>query len=722
MPAHGMPIDPGARTPGEKPHLKLGRYEVVRELGKGAMGVVYLAKDPLIGRLVALKTIRIGAHADDDETKEFQQRFIREAQAAGILNHPSIVTVHDIGQDDGSGVSFIAMEYVEGQNLKEVLNQGRALSFEQIGDIIAQVAEALDFAHAKGIVHRDVKPANVILVDGTRAKITDFGIAKIASGAANLTTTGQFLGTPNYMAPEQVKGAPVDGRTDIFALGICLYECLTRRKPFGGDSLTSISYKIVHEPFPPIHEINPRIPEGFEDVVAHCLAKDPAKRYQRARDLANALRAVIRGDKPSRPTEPILAEETMVTRDRGPIVIPQPTVEVPFPQAMDASPVPGASSTRPAAGSNVAQQPMAKTEVVPIPTMAPPPPPPPPASPPTVATPMPKMPAVPVSQQLRRTLTNVRTMPLWKRHIPPAIFFGVVALFAVALLAGVVALKMQQPPLPNIDRVAEARHLRERDLRLRGEQQLREGRVTDAYATYSELQKLAPKSPFVANVMQKLNAIRQQDEVSKQQLAVAKQKYDQGVVLLSEKKYPEAIAALQESFSINPNSIEAAEALKLAQAEQLKAEQARALTRQQRQASRQQQQSSANTRTDTAATTTTTQPVTPAEPVQFTTLFDHPFTDGRIIVRIGGDIVANEALFTERRRKVFNTLVKQPRPIAVTKDFPSKNADVTIWITVSPLGINENHTLPAVRFEAGRSYRLVVRYNAASKRFSYELN
>src|SRR5947199_2378366 len=147
----------GAAPVGDSSQVKLGRYEVVRELGKGAMGIVYLAKDPLIGRLVALKTIRPAAHSDDDETKEFRQRFIREAQAAGILNHPSIVTVHDIGQDE-TGMSFIAMEYVEGQNIKEILSQGRALSFDQIGDIIAQIAEALDFAHAKGIVHRDVKP------------------------------------------------------------------------------------------------------------------------------------------------------------------------------------------------------------------------------------------------------------------------------------------------------------------------------------------------------------------------------------------------------------------------------------------------------------------------------------------------------------------------------------------------------------------------------------
>src|SRR5216684_2918033 len=313
--ANASPIESGADAEGERNQMKLGRYEIVRELGKGAMGIVYLAKDPLIGRLVALKTIRPSAHADDEDTREFQARFVREAQAAGILNHPSIVTVHDIGQDEPSGMSFIAMEYVEGQNLKEMLAQGRPLSFEQAADIIAQVAEGLDFAHSKGIVHRDVKPANIILLEGNRAKITDFGIAKITSGVANLTSTGQFLGTPNYMAPEQIKGTPVDGRSDIFSLGICLYECLTHRKPFGGDSLTSISYKIVHEPFPPIHEINPQIPDGYEEVVGRCLAKDPAKRYQRGREVATALRAVVRGERPVRQHEPMLEEATVVTRD-----------------------------------------------------------------------------------------------------------------------------------------------------------------------------------------------------------------------------------------------------------------------------------------------------------------------------------------------------------------------------------------------------------------------
>src|SRR5438067_10131722 len=434
------------------------------------MGIVYLAKDPLIGRLVALKTIRTAAHSDDDESKEFQQRFMREAKAAGILNHPAIVTVHDIGQDDGTGVSFIAMEYVEGQNLKEVLTQGRPLNFDQIGDIIAQVAEGLDFAHAKGIVHRDVKPANIILLEGMRAKITDFGIAKIASGASNLTSTGQFLGTPNYMAPEQIKGAPVDGRTDIFSLGICLYECLTRRKPFGGDSLTAISYKIVHEPFPPLLEVNPQIPDIFEDVVGRCLQKDPAKRYQRARDLALALRAVGRGERPVH-IEPPAAEETVITRNHDKI----PTMEIPFPEAAAEL------------GTKAA-----------------------------VAAPAPRKPAPPrppVSETLKNTLTNVRAMPLWRQTIPVAIFGGIIALFVIGLLIAVAAIRSKHAPPGAIDTRAEAQVKHEKQLRLQANEALHQGRLTDAYAKYQELAKLAPHSSAVSLILQQLGSIRQREEL-----------------------------------------------------------------------------------------------------------------------------------------------------------------------------------------------------------------
>jgi eukaryotic-like serine/threonine-protein kinase len=265
---------------------KLGRYEVVSELGKGAMGVVYLAKDPVIGRMVAIKTIRATGN-DEDDTEEFRERFVREAQTAGILSHPNIVTIHDIGEDAETQTSFIAMEYIEGKNLKMLLGEKTKFPFEQISVMIAEIAEALDYAHRKGIIHRDVKPANVIITTDGKVKITDFGIAKIAS--SNLTTTGQFLGTPNYMSPEQVSGAPVDGRSDLFSLGVVLYELLTSKKPFQGDNLTAISYKIVHEDFTPPADLTPGVPVDFNEIVARAMAKDPWNRYQRGKDLALAL-------------------------------------------------------------------------------------------------------------------------------------------------------------------------------------------------------------------------------------------------------------------------------------------------------------------------------------------------------------------------------------------------------------------------------------------------
>ncbi|HJW96400.1 MAG TPA: serine/threonine-protein kinase [Thermoanaerobaculia bacterium] len=668
--------------------MKLGRYEVVRELGKGAMGIVYLAKDPLIGRLVALKTIRPAAHSDDDETREFQQRFIREAQAAGILNHPTIVTVHDIGQDEASGVSFIAMEYVEGQNLKEVLQQGRAMSFEQIGDIAAQVADALDFAHSKGIVHRDVKPANIILLEGMRAKITDFGIAKIASGGANLTSTGQFLGTPNYMAPEQIKGAPVDGRTDLFSLGICLYELLTRRKPFGGDSLTSISYKIVHEPFPPLHEINPQIPDGYEEVVTKCLAKDPARRYQRGRDLANALRAVIRGERPLQ--EP--AEETIVTRlDRGDRGERTPTIEVPFPEA-DSEPTPMPSATR-------AQQPGPAATTAPER----------PAARPAAGAARPK--------SLRNTLTNVRAHPTWGRRIAAPIFLAITALLVVALLATVLLLQRKQVPVAKVDTVAETKRAKERQLRTAGNAAVRQGRVEDAYNRFSELLKIAPSSPAIANLVNRLGSIRQQQEISNQQLQQAQQKLNDGLALYNKKDYSGAIPLLEEAFHLNPNSDDAANYLKLAQQEQAKLDTAKAERRSQQKIA---------SRTVTPVTTTRTPnggdgggqlPVNNT-PASLTTIFNSALNDGYIQVKVGSTIVAHENLWEEKGR-FFRR--KTPRVVNVTKDVPPANTDVEIWVVVPSMQIQERHTIHQ-NFAPGTSHKLLVSFDPASKKFGYEIN
>lgn len=674
--------------------MKLGRYEIVRELGKGAMGIVYLAKDPLIGRLVALKTIRSSAHADDDETKEFQQRFVREAQAAGILNHPSIVTVHDIGQDDSSGMSFIAMEYVEGQNLKEVLSSGRALSFEQIADIIAQVAEGLDFAHAKGITHRDVKPANIILLEGLRAKITDFGIAKIASGGANLTTTGQFLGTPNYMAPEQIKGTAVDGRTDIFSLGICLYECLTRRKPFGGDSLTSISYKIVHEPFPPLQEVNPQIPDGFQDVVANCLQKDPARRYQRGRDMAAALRVVIRGERPVR-EEVVLPDETVLTRDRERV----PTVEIPFPDSNseDVFGLEAGAAAAPAASRASQKMPAAKA-----------------ASPKRARGPA----AAGLAKQFRGTLTNVRSSPAWKRSVPAAVFAGVILAAIAGLLLAVATIRRSQPAARVVDTRAEAKRMRERQLRIEANDLLRQGRVDDAYTRYQQLQQLEPSSPAVATMLQKLSAIRQQDMIGKQQLALAKSKYDQGLVLFNDRKFAEAVPLFEESFHLNPNSEDAAKYLKLAQQEQQRVEGQSASKRNAvRLASGQ----------VVPGTTPVAAPATRGGGEnrsygglsQFTTVFNGPFNDGYLQVKVGAQIAAHQNLWEERGRFLLRR--KYPRPVNTTKEVTAADTDIEVWIVVPSANVQEHHVMRQ-NLQPGSQHKLVVTYDASGKRFDYQFN
>lgn len=273
------------------PRKTLGRYEILEQLGKGAMGVVYLARDPLIGRLVALKAFHAGYAMGDEDLEQFRLRFIREAQSAGILSHPNIVTIHDVVEESEEGVTFIAMEYVQGTTLKEILQRGEPLELEFVADVMDQVADALDYAHQKGVVHRDIKPANIILTADGRIKITDFGIARV--NTSNLTLDGQLLGTPNYMAPEQILGEEVDHRADVFSLGIVLYEMLTRQKPFQGENLTVVSHRIVYEPFTPPREFVEELPPGLEDVLARALEKDPALRYQSAGELARELRQVV---------------------------------------------------------------------------------------------------------------------------------------------------------------------------------------------------------------------------------------------------------------------------------------------------------------------------------------------------------------------------------------------------------------------------------------------
>ena len=261
---------------------KVGRYAIIGELGKGAMGVVYRATDPTIGRTVALKTMRLDVHGLDAE--EMLARFRNEARLAGVLNHPNIVTIYDAGETDG--LFYIAMEYIEGETLHHLLQQRRVLPVEQVIDLATQVCAGLDEAAAHQVVHRDVKPANIMIVPDGSVKIMDFGIAKSGGG---MTSTNQVLGTPNYMSPEQVKGKALDGRSDLFSFGVILYEMVTGEKPFIGDNVTTIIYKILNEAPTPPRDLDVAVHPVLSDIIMKTLAKAPEDRFQQGAELVHAL-------------------------------------------------------------------------------------------------------------------------------------------------------------------------------------------------------------------------------------------------------------------------------------------------------------------------------------------------------------------------------------------------------------------------------------------------
>jgi serine/threonine protein kinase len=272
------------------PARQIGRYEIIETLGRGAMGVVYLARDPLIDRRVALKTLRVDL--DDEVAAEFRERFLREARAAGRISHSGIVTIHDVGEDEESGLVFIAMEYIEGKDLKQLMAAGHRFRPSEAARISAEVAHALDYAHSMGVVHRDIKPANIILTREGTAKITDFGIARVES--SNLTVEGQFIGTPNFMSPEQITGQEVDGRSDIFSLGVVLFNLLTEQRPFAGETMHEVTMKVVREPSPIPSTLRDDVPAAFNPIILKCLEKEPDRRFQTGAELAQVLAALAR--------------------------------------------------------------------------------------------------------------------------------------------------------------------------------------------------------------------------------------------------------------------------------------------------------------------------------------------------------------------------------------------------------------------------------------------
>jgi serine/threonine protein kinase len=283
---------------------RLGRYEIVGELGRGAMGVVYKARDPQIDRLVAVKTVSMWGQEPEEE-KEFRMRFLNEAQAAGRLHHSGIVGVFDVGEDPENQDPYIVLEYVHGETLNRILGREKKFPLEKALQLAIEIADALQYAHAQGVIHRDIKPANILVTQDGRAKIADFGIAKL--NLAHFTLPGRVLGTPAYMAPEQLSGEGADGRSDLFSLGVILYVMVTGHSPFQGNSATTVCFKVANrEPISP-SALDLTVPPELDAVISKAMAKDPEQRYQKGSEFADDLRQLLQINNPGLTTSSLHA-------------------------------------------------------------------------------------------------------------------------------------------------------------------------------------------------------------------------------------------------------------------------------------------------------------------------------------------------------------------------------------------------------------------------------
>jgi serine/threonine protein kinase len=341
------------------PSVIAGRYEVLSKLGAGAFGTVYKAKDTMLGRVLAIKTIRLeGLAAQGASIEELVRRFKAEARVSAQLKHPNIVTIYDIGE--AQGLSYLAMEFIDGVGLDRVIAGAGRMPIERAAALAAQVADALDFAHRNQIVHRDVKPANIMIEAGDRVKVTDFGIAKVLDAAEQMTATGSLLGTPSYMSPEQARGSAVDGRSDLFAVGCIFYEMLTGQRAFRADSITGLIFKIITEDPKPIREIAPDLPESVLALVERALSKAPEARFQTGREMADSLLALTHAG-----VVPTLRGTDMSTTAGG---APHPLGSLP---TMAGGPP--TQAARPTEPTVVAPPPPPRPAPAPLPRPAPPP-------------------------------------------------------------------------------------------------------------------------------------------------------------------------------------------------------------------------------------------------------------------------------------------------------------------------------------------------------------
>ncbi len=525
---------------------KLGRYEIIEEIGKGAMGVVYLARDPLIGRQVALKTFRVGFSAKDQELAQFRSRFVREAQSAGILSHPNIVTIHDVVDEGGEGICFIAMEFVKGTNLKQLMQRPEPFGYDRMIDILSQIAEGLDYAHSRGVVHRDIKPANILIAQDGKVKITDFGIARLDT--SNLTMEGQLLGTPNYMAPEQIQGKEVDHRADIFSLGVVFYEMLTRKKPFQGENLTAVTHKIVYEPFTPVEDFIKDLPPGLTAIMTRCLEKDPNRRYPRAAEIAAELRrggarqaevAATDDDDTSATQEvPELPEETVDrTAQRPPASLPAPPPAAPLPSGVPLAAPPVAPIAPPAPIPEAPVVPPAAVSPAPIPA---------------------PMAAVPVSSLSGSTKVSAALQRIRSQRLVQYGLLGLAGLTVVGLLAlWATGRTDPQVPAPAGPTAEEQRGLDLQAVLAGARQRLDAGDLQGALAALAQAQQIDPESAAaramraeVERVSLDLSSAAEREQRVSEGLILAREEY-------SKRRYEAAIAAANGVLALVPDHPEA---------------------------------------------------------------------------------------------------------------------------------------------------------------------
>ncbi|HVR98429.1 MAG TPA: serine/threonine-protein kinase [Thermoanaerobaculia bacterium] len=715
---------------------KLGRYEILDELGKGAMGIVYLARDPLIGRLVALKTFRIGYSLRDHEMEQFRARFIREAQSAGILSHPNIVTIHDVAEEAGDGLSFIAMEYVRGTNLKHVLQSDQPLPLSRIAEIVGQIADALDYAHSHGVIHRDVKPANIIITDDHRVKITDFGIARLNS--SNLTQEGQLLGTPNYMAPEQVQGREVDHRADLFALGVVLYEMLTRHKPFQGENLTVVSHRIVYDHFTPPRDYVKNLPPPIERVLTRALEKDPNRRYQRARELAEDLRraAVSEGR----------SEDLNETQSlSATVVLPSPP-PLPMPPGWQ-----GAAAARPSLLSRwFGRKPAAAPPAPAVPAMPAlpiPPPPPLPAdgtvTPGSVgaatATPLPSTitppsgTAVPLSGTGTGAGTGTGTSashppapafdtaaslsvpppapPRPKRHL---VAIGVSVLTLVVLVGAVLLLWLAWSRPANVVEQATdpMRDVRVLELIRQGHNHMRHARFDEATRAYGEAEKLAPDVIKLRDLQVKAQEYKRElERLTGEETEVATQ-LDKARKAIAARRYMEAGLAANEVLGLRPDHVEATEILTKASEASTQVE--KRIAQIDATTPRPGAQSSSDegtTEAETLSPTDTTEAVHAAAQLQM--LFTFDISPGQLTIYAGDRQIYSQPFSVTEKKKFFGRerIVYKGGELKETLEVPSGSTALKVQVTVGEP--NEKKTTKTweltENLSSGSSHRLNIR-------------